>query len=115
MLKRATRVIWICAALLCSSGCVTVEPGKSSGYYLGLVRVVRDGHAAADTQRIDVSTAGVWIDRGVGMGVRSQHELSMPGKCQVVLFVNNEKVLAHALELIASSSTPEGICVESTQ
>lgn len=114
MLKRTPRVIWMLAAILISGGCVTVEHGKSSAYYLGLVRVVRDDQLA-ETQRFDVSTAGIWIDRGVGVGVRFQHELSMPGKCQIVLFINDEKVLVHALELIALSSTPEGICVESTQ
>ena len=93
------------------SGCVTVGEvrGRTTGHYLGYVRVVQPLSVNADVRFEDVMAIGGWIEPGpLGGGMpnggvgfrRAERARVAPGSCSLTIVVSNDNQLAAVEALI---------------
>lgn len=100
-------------------GCTTLSvdsAGDARGKrtYVGIVTVwapsdADDPLAAPRIRQMDISTLGLRLGNGVGMGYLRDRLLSIPLDCRLVVFIRSTADLAHAEKLLRAT-TQENLC-----
>ncbi|GJM30601.1 MAG: hypothetical protein DHS20C17_32360 [Cyclobacteriaceae bacterium] len=95
--------------LLLGAGCSTVNPdGTISRHYFGYVKVIIPG-TKGDVSAVDITTVGLRIGKGIGLGYLHDYRLAAPLDCRIVVIVKNQNQLDHAVNML--SKMEENLCV----
>lgn len=86
------------------------RPAHVVEHHFGYVRVERDDAPALLADRDQVTSIGLWMHQGIGLGFRRQDAVYLPASCRVVFFIDNEALLQRTLSLIREQSGTEGLC-----
>ena len=114
----AFRVVCATAALLvavilsgCASSAIVQPDGTIVRRYLGYVRVVvPQAEAAQPVYVSDVSTLGIRIGDGFGIGFLHDKQVVVPLDCRVVVLVATQKQLDDAVEKLSFFKGLPGFC-----
>lgn len=97
------------------SGCVssgTVQPdGTLVRKYFGYVRVeVPQAEASSPVYTSKVTTIGIRVDNGVGVGFIEDSQVVVPLDCRLVVLVANQAQLDQAINQMSLFKNMPGVC-----
>ena len=79
--------------------------------YFGYVKVVASPPASdGSVVSVGLTTYGVRIEKGIGIGYFDEHRIYVPLDCRLAIVVANEIQLEKAVNML-SASLKEGACV----
>ena len=94
---------------LLGAGCTTVNhDGTISHHYFGYVKVIIPDEKG-DVRAADITTVGLRIDKGIGLGYLHDYRLAVPLDCRIVVIVKNQNQLDHAVKML--SKMEDNLCV----
>lgn len=108
------RLVWL-AVLLAIGGCATdatVQPdGTLVRHYIGYVRVaVPQAEAKQPVYVSDVSTIGIRVGDGMGVGYSRDKSLVIPLDCRLVVLVATQEQLDDAVRKLSFFKGMPGFC-----
>lgn len=116
--RNAAFLIFLALTFWLLSACSTVNLTRAEGdrtphvieHHFGYVRIERDRAPPLLADREQVTSFGLWVQQGIGLGFRRQDAVYLPESCRVVFFIDNEALLTRTLSLIREQSGTEGLC-----
>lgn len=113
-IKRLLLVLFAMSSLLACSPITTVAPdGTISYHHFGYVKVIVPNTYSSTEKTVsatDVSTFGIQLRNGIGVGYFRDKQVVVPLDCRTVFLVSNQEQLDNAVRTLNDVNKTEGVC-----
>lgn len=110
----STRIVgvWLFAAMGgCASSAMVQPDGTIVRRYLGYVRMeIPQADASQPVYVSDVSTLGIWVGDGIGIGFLRDKQVVVPLDCRLVVLVSTKEQLDDAVRKLSFFKDMSGFC-----